>query len=179
MSQLKNILEILNGDITTVYCDAIVNAANSHLAGGGGVDGAIHRVAGPQLLKKCQEIIKEIKYLNPGEAVITPSYNMNNVKYIIHTVGPVWRGGKYGEDEILSRCYMNSLKLARENNIRTIAFPAISTGVYGYPWEEALNVYFSTIKKEQNIDFFEKIFFVFFEKDFYMLADKKFNLYFG
>lgn len=157
-------LIIKKGDITLEEVDAIVNAANSHLSGGGGVDGAIHRAAGPKLKEKCLQIISEIGYLEPGGAVITPAYDIKTVKYIIHTVGPIWRGGGYGEEEILRKAYTNSLNLARENNIKTIAFPSISTGAYGYPVEKAAEVAISVLVK--NLEFFDEIRMVLFtEKD--------------
>lgn len=138
---------IKKGDITHEIADAIVNAANSHLCGGGGVDGAIHRAAGPALMEECKKIIFSIKYLEPGGAVITPAFNIKTVKYIIHTVGPVWRGGVCGEEKILENAYTNSLKLAIENNVRTISFPSISTGAYGYPVDKAADTALRTIKK--------------------------------
>jgi len=133
-------LFIRQGDITTLAADAIVNAANSRLAGGGGVDGAIHRAAGHEALQRaCRAIIVDIGTLPAGEAVITPGFGLP-ARHIIHTVGPVWRGGQAREPELLKNAYINSLRLARKHDIRTIAFPAISCGVYGYPVADAAQV---------------------------------------
>lgn len=131
---MGNIL-IKKGDITTEAVDVIVNAANMRLAGGGGVDGAIHRAAGPSVMAEC----KTLGGCRTGEAVITGAGNLVS-KNIIHTPGPVWRGGSKGEAELLRNCYMNSFRVARENGLRSIAFPAISTGVYGYPVEDATRI---------------------------------------
>lgn len=125
-------IELKVGDITALDVDAIVNAANTRLLGGGGVDGAIHRTAGPELLAEC----RQVGGCPTGEARITGGYNLK-ARHVIHTVGPVWSGGGRNEDELLAGCYRNSLRLAAENNIRTIAFPAISTGAYRFPKERA------------------------------------------
>jgi O-acetyl-ADP-ribose deacetylase (regulator of RNase III) len=132
----KGTLLLREGDITKDDADAIVNAANSALAGGGGVDGAIHRAAGPQLPAACREIIGKIGRLPAGGAVITPGFDLP-ARHIIHTVGPIWRGGHEGEPEKLRSAYVESLARAAENGLSSIAFPAVSTGVYGFPVELA------------------------------------------
>ena len=129
------ILKTLCGDITKIKCGAIVNAANKTLLGGGGVDGAIHKAAGPMLLEEC----KTLNGCNTGEAKITKGYNLP-AKWVIHAVGPVWHGGGRGEDEALAGCYRNSLRLASEKALNSVAFPAISTGIYSFPAERAARI---------------------------------------
>lgn len=169
-------IELIKGDITKLEIDAIVNAANSTLMGGGGVDGAIHRAAGPQLLEECKKVIKEIGSCPPGNAVITSAGNLK-CKFVIHTVGPVWRGGHLGEEQTLRNAYWNSLKLAIENGVKSIAFPNISTGAFGFPKELASEIAISTVRdflnKEPGL---ERVVFVCFDDENYQIYKRKLAL---
>ncbi len=147
--------------------DAIVNAANSSLLGGGGVDGAIHRAGGKSILDECIQIRNRQGGCPTGEAVITTAGNMP-AKYVIHTVGPIYHGGSNSEPELLKNCYLNSLKLAAENDVKTIAFPNISTGVYGYPKAEAAEIAIQTVKNSPYSDI-EEVIFVCFDRENYEL----------
>jgi O-acetyl-ADP-ribose deacetylase (regulator of RNase III) len=169
---MKAQIEVVQGDITTLKVDAIVNAANSSLLGGGGVDGAIHRVAGPELVQEC----RLLGGCKTGQAKITKGYQLP-AKYVIHTVGPVWRGGFNNEAHLLASCYQNSLQLALENNAKSIAFPAISCGIYGYPIDQAAAIATQTVQTflQQN-DTLEKVIFVCFGDSVYQTYLKTLNL---
>ena len=166
---LMNKIELIKGDITEVNVDAIVNAANSSLMGGGGVDGAIHRAGGPLILEQCRKIVAKQGGCKTGEAVITCGGALP-AKFVIHTVGPVWNGGKKNEPSLLASCYINSLNLAVEHKLLSVAFPNISTGIYGYPKKEAAEIAIHTVIQflEQN-DFIEKVYFVCFDDENYFI----------
>lgn len=158
-------IEIIRADITTLKVEAIVNAANNSLLGGGGVDGAIHRAAGPDLLEEC----RLLNGCPTGEAKMTKGYQLP-AKYVIHTVGPIWQGGTQNEPELLASCYFSCLQLAVENQIKSIAFPAISCGVYEYPLQKACNIALeSTLNFIQGNDDLEKIIFVSFNDSVYQI----------
>jgi len=157
----KDRIQVVKGDITKLAVDAIVNAANSSLLGGGGVDGAIHRAAGSELVHEC----RLLGGCKTGEAKITKGYKLS-AKHIIHTVGPVWRGGTHGEPELLASCYQSSLNLAVKNNLRTIAFPAISCGIYGYPVRDATKIAVTeTLKFLRDRDSIDEVLFVCFDTE--------------
>ena len=158
ISRLKRMVKVIKGDITKVTVDAIVNAANSSLLGGGGVDGAIHRAGGPQILEECRKIRDRQGGCATGQAVITTGGRLP-ARYVIHTVGPVWNGGGHGEDGLLADAYRNSLALALEHGCRTVAFPNISTGVYRFPPDPAARSVQETVKRflAERPDAFERI----------------------
>jgi O-acetyl-ADP-ribose deacetylase (regulator of RNase III) len=160
-----NRIELVRGDITQMLVDAIVNAANSSLRGGGGVDGAIHRAGGPQILRECEEYVRKNGRLSVGEAMITSGGNLK-ARYVIHTVGPIWNGGKSGEDQLLRNAYLSSLRLAMETGLKTIAFPNISTGVYHVPKDRASVIAVNTVKEFLGTHpGIEKVYFVCFDEE--------------
>ncbi|MCW3077637.1 MAG: Appr-p processing enzyme family protein [Bacteroidetes bacterium] len=172
---LKTRIQLIKGDITQIQADAIVNAANTSLLGGGGVDGAIHRAGGPEILANCRKIILAQGGCRTGEAVITTAGNLP-AEFVIHTVGPVWSGGTNDEEKKLSSCYKSSLKLAAESNCTSIAFPGISTGAYGFPKDKAAEIAVTTV-----IDFLLKntqpktVIFVCYDEEYYCLIQQKLN----
>ena len=154
-------VNVIKSDITQLEVDAIVNAANKSLLGGGGVDGAIHRAAGPELLEEC----KTLDGCETGEAKLTKGYNLK-ARYVIHTVGPVWNGGTRREDQLLANCYQNSLQLANEKGLKSIAFPAISTGVYRFPIDSACRIVLESIRNYLKSDnSINEIYLVCFDQD--------------
>ncbi len=168
-------IEVITGDITRIPVDAVVNAANKSLMGGGGVDGAIHRTGGSAILEDCRKLVAKQGGCKVGQAVITTAGNLP-ATYVIHTVGPVWNGGKNKEHEKLASCYWNSLELAMKNNCRSVSFPAISTGVYRFPKNEAAAVAMRTVKTflaERNAP--EKVIFVCFDEETRELLTHAFN----
>src|SRR5690606_8580508 len=177
MNDILKIFKVVQGDITKLTVDAIVNAANSSLLGGGGVDGAIHRAGGPEIVKECKLNVAKKGGCNTGEAVITTAGKLP-ARYVIHTVGPIWSGGRNGEEKLLANCYKNSLKLAVENNCRSIAFPNISAGVYGYPKSEAAVVAFDAVtdflRKDDSL---EEVVFVCFDDENFQLANERLSYF--
>lgn len=166
-------IEVIKGDITQMEVDAIVNAANSNLVGGGGVDGAIRRAGGPEILTECKKIVERQGGCKTGEAVITTAGKLPS-KFVIHTVGPIWSNGKSQEDSLLADCYRNSVQLAIDNKCKTIAFPSISTGVFGFPKELAAKIAVSTIKYcLQQHGELEKVIFVCFDQENFDFISKE------
>ncbi len=166
---VKGRIELVRGDITQLAVDAIVNAANTSLLGGGGVDGAIHRAAGPELLEEC----RTLNGCPTGDAKITKGYLLP-AKYVIHAVGPRWRDGRHGEAELLASAYRRALEVALEHGVKTLAFPNISTGIYGYPKEEAADIAIGVVKEflRQHPEI-EKVIFVTFDKENYEIYRRK------
>jgi O-acetyl-ADP-ribose deacetylase (regulator of RNase III) len=173
MNNISNRIKVIKGDITSIVVDAIVNAANSSLMGGGGVDGAIHRAGGPAILEDCRKIVAKQGGCKTGAAVITGAGKLP-AKYVIHTVGPVYNSGKEKVAELLASCYQESLKLAVSNHCKTIAFPNISTGIYGYPKDQAAVIAMDTVKSflAENNEI-EEVVFVCFDDENYDLLKKE------
>lgn len=164
-------IQVIKGDITTIETDAIVNAANTSLLGGGGVDGAIHRKGGAKILEECIAIRNKQGGCNVGEAVITSAGNLPS-KYVIHTVGPVWNGDKEEKKKLLENCYQNCLELAIKNQIKTIAFPNISTGIYHFPKDKAATIAIETVSNFNQKDKIDEVVFVCFDDENYDLYQK-------
>ncbi len=164
---MKSVIKIIKGDITKIEATAIVNAANTSLLGGGGVDGAIHRAGGAAILADCRKIVARQGGCKTGEAVITTAGNLP-ASFVIHTVGPVWNGGHKNEERLLANCYSNSLELAAENNCISIAFPNISTGIYGFPKDKAAKIAVKTVQDYlQKTSRIEQVIFVCFDEENY------------
>jgi len=175
MNTLNKRMNLIQGDITRLKVDAIVNAANPSLMGGGGVDGAIHRAGGPIILDECREIVARQGRCETGQAVITSGGNLP-AKFVIHTVGPVWHGGNNNEAQLLENAYLNSLKLALKYGFETIAFPNISTGIYGFPKEKAAEIAVSTVTQFlASNDSIQQLYFVCFDQENYDLYDQLLN----
>lgn len=169
---MKNGIELIKGDITQMEVDAVVNAANPSLKGGGGVDGAIHRAGGPEIFEACKKIVDKQGSLDTGKAVITTGGRLP-AEYVIHTPGPVWRGGHQQEKEKLTDSYRNSLEVAAENSCKTVAFPNISTGVYGFPKDMAAAISVKTIKEFMKANSIpEKVYLVCFDDENYRWVEK-------
>ena len=167
--------ELIQGDITKLDVDAIVNAANNSLLGGGGVDGAIHRAGGPEILAECMRIRHKQGGCETGEAVITTGGNLK-AKFVIHTVGPVWHGGSNNEDELLANAYRNSLRLAVDNGVRSLAFPNISTGVYGFPKERAASIAVREVRQFLNLqESIQTVIFCCFDEENFRIYSKHLN----
>ncbi|MCW3117260.1 MAG: O-acetyl-ADP-ribose deacetylase [Chitinophagaceae bacterium] len=176
MNAVQNI-RVIKGDITKIKVDAIVNAANSSLMGGGGVDGAIHRAGGSAILEACRKIVAKQGGCRTGEAVITTA-GLLPAKFVIHTVGPVWNGGNKNEKKKLEDCYKNSLRQGLENNCRTFAFPNISTGIYKFPKQLAAEISVKTvIEFLSDCNVIDQVIFVCFDEENYSLLQKEFNRY--
>lgn len=168
-------IKLLLGDITRIEVDAIVNAANSSLLGGGGVDGAIHRAGGRAILDECRRIVERQGGCRTGEAVITTAGKLP-ARYVIHTVGPVWHGGINNEDQLLTNAYSNSLQLAADNGVKTIAFPNISTGVYGFPKERAAKIAIEAVRKFlKNDKSLREVVFVCFDQENHEIYERLLN----
>lgn len=173
---MKNRIQLILGDITKCNVDAIVNAANSSLMGGGGVDGAIHRSGGPAILEECRQIVARQGLCATGNAVITSGGNLS-ARFVIHTVGPVWQGGSHNEIKLLENAYLNSLKLAAENEVETIAFPNISTGVYSFPKEKAAQIAIRTVTDFlSGNDQISKLYFVCFDQENFEIYERTLNV---
>lgn len=165
-------IELIKGDITSIKADAIVNAANTSLLGGGGVDGAIHRKGGKAILEECIAIRNKQGGCNTGQAVITTA-GLLPASFVIHTVGPVWNGGLKNEPELLRDCYLNSLQLAFDHQLKTIAFPGISTGIYHFPKEKAAEIAINAVQDFENIAAFDKVIFVCFDEENYKVYQER------